>query len=84
VQVRLPSHLHPLSEAAFLDVRLVWDRAARHYTWHVVIEEGTKPAHPPAGDPTAAVDLGEIPPAALTDGKETVIITCRALWATAQ
>jgi putative transposase len=84
VQVPLPSNLLPLSQAAFLEVRLVWDRAARHYTWHVVIEDGTKPALPPSGDHTAAVDLGEIHPAALTDGKETVIITCRALRANAQ
>jgi putative transposase len=84
VQVPLPPNLHPLSEAAFLEVRLVWDRAARHYIWHMVIDDGTKPALPPSGDHTAAVDRGEIHPAALTDGKETVIITCRTLRANAQ
>ena len=36
------------------------------------------------GDQTAAVDLGEIHPAALTDGQETVMITCRALRANQQ
>ena len=84
VQVRVPSHLLSLPEAAFLEVRLVWDRAARHYTWHVVIEDGTKPVSPLPREHTAAVGLGEIHPAALTDGQETVIISCRALRANAQ
>src|SRR5215472_10576055 len=63
VQVRLPTNLAPLPAAAFLEVRLVWDRAARHYNWHVVVEDGSKPVSPSPGDHTAAVDLGEIHPA---------------------
>lgn len=77
VQVRLPTNLTPLPAAAFLEVRLVWDRAARHYNWHVVVEDGSKPVSPSPGGHTAAVDLGEVHPAALTNGKETVIISCR-------
>ena len=84
VEVTLPSNLLPLPAAAYLEARLVWDRAARHYTWHLVIEDGTKPAPASPGNQTAAVDLGEIHPAAMTDGQETVIITCRALRANAQ
>jgi putative transposase len=84
VGVSLPSNLLPLPQEAFLEVRLVWDRAARHSTWHLVVEDGSKPEPPPLGDRTAAVDLGEIHPAALTDGQETVIITCRALRANQQ
>ena len=84
VKVALPSHLLALPDTAFLEVRLVWDRAAQHYTWHVVVEDGGVPEPAPKGDQTAAVDLGEIHPAALTDGQETVIITCRALRANAQ
>lgn len=84
VAVRLPDNLLPLPAAAFLEARLVWDRAARHYSWHLVVEDGTKPAPVPPGDHTAAGDLGEIHPAAVTDGQETVIITCRALRANAQ
>ena len=83
-QVSLPSTLVDLPAAAFLEARLVWDRAARRYTWHVVVENGRKPLTPPPGDHTAAVDLGEIHPAAVTDGKEAVIITCRALRANTQ
>lgn len=84
VNVALPPNLLPLPAAAFLEVRLVWDRAARHYPWHLVVEDGTKPAPAPPGDHTAAVDLGEIHPAAVTDGQETVIFTCRALRSNAQ
>jgi hypothetical protein len=35
VQVVLPPNLTSLKTAAFLEIRLVWDRAARHYNWHV-------------------------------------------------
>lgn len=84
IQVRLPSTWLSLAAEAFLEVRLVWDRAARHYTWHVVIEAGTQPTPAPPGNHTAAIDLGEIHPAAVTDGRETVIFTCRALRANAQ
>jgi putative transposase len=81
--VLLPPTLLALPAAAFLEVRLVWDRAAQHYSWHVVVEDGVQAA-PAPGTKTAAVDLGEIHPAALTDGRETVIISCRALRANAQ
>jgi hypothetical protein len=37
------------------------------------------PTPAPPSDQTAAIDLGEIHPAAVTDGKETVIFSCRAL-----
>jgi putative transposase len=66
-----------------VEVRLVWDRAARHYAWHVVIEDDGQ-ASAPSGEAVGACDLGEIHPAALTDGKETAIITCRALRANQQ
>jgi len=83
VSVLLPPTLVALPATAFLEVRLVWDRAAQHYSWHVVVEDGVQPL-PAPGTNTAAVDLGEIHPAALTDGKLTCIITCRALRANAQ
>jgi putative transposase len=75
--------LLPLPQTAFLEVRLVWDRVSHHYAWHLVIEDGKVP-EPPPGPAVAAVDLGEIHPAAVTDGKETVIISCRALRSNAQ
>jgi putative transposase len=83
VELPLPSNLLALPKSALLEVRLVWDRAARHYTWHLVIEDRCQ-ASPPPGETVGACDLGEIHPAALTDGKETVIITCRAIRANQQ
>jgi putative transposase len=84
VLVRLPDNVLDLEAPTFLEARLVWDRAVRHYGWHLVVDDGLKPAPPPPADHPAAVDLGEIHPAAVTDGKETVIITCRALRANQQ
>lgn len=83
VEVALPPHLAHLPVSAFLEARLVWDRAARHYMWHLVSEDG-RAAEPARGVAVVAVDLGEIHPAALTDGQETVIITCRAMRANQQ
>jgi putative transposase len=77
--VSLPPQLLSLPAPAFREARLVWDRVSRHYTWHLVIEDGMPPAPAPPGDQTAAVDLGEIPPATATDGRQTRIFTCRAL-----
>jgi putative transposase len=78
VAVPLPSHLLSSPVAAFLEARLVWDRAEHHYMWHLVIEDGEE-ATPAPGSAVVAVDLGEIHPAACTDGKQTVIIACRAM-----
>jgi putative transposase len=83
VMVPLPDNVLDLEAPTFLEARLVWDRATRHYGWHLVVEDGRKPDPPPLIDHTAAIDLGEIHPAAVTDGKEAVIITCRALRANA-
>jgi putative transposase len=79
VMVPLPPQLVSLSLAAYREARLVWDRAAQHYAWQLVVDDGVPPAPAPPGDQTAAIDLGEIHPAAVTDGTETVIFTCRAL-----
>jgi putative transposase len=83
VSLPLPSNLVMLPVLSCLEARLVWDRASRHYNWHLVIEDGQQP-DPAPGTKTAAVDLGEIHPAALTDGTETCIVTCRALRANQQ
>jgi len=83
VSVLLPPTLLALPATAFLEVRLVWDRATQHYSWHVVVEDGAPPL-PAPGTSTAAVDLGEIHPAAVTDGKQTCIISCRVLRANQQ
>jgi putative transposase len=80
----LPPHLIALSKARFLEARLVWDQAARHYSWYLVVEDGNTPEPLSLEENTTSIDLGEIHPASLTDDKETAIITCRALRANQQ
>lgn len=86
VQVTLPENFAAYPASAYKQVELVWDRAARHYRWHVTLEDGAE--RPPSpGRNIVAVDLGEIHPAALTDladGHEAVVITARRLRATHQ
>jgi len=78
IVVPLPPNLAPLPPEAFKEVRLVWDKAGYHYQWHVVIEDGQRPS-PAPGQGVAAVDLGEIHPAAVADGEEVLIVSARAL-----
>jgi putative transposase len=60
-----------------LEVRLVYDRKARRYAWHVVAENGMQPKAAPGAN-IVSVDLGEIHPAVVGDTEEATIITCRA------
>lgn len=83
VRVSLPGNLSGYPASAYKQVELVWDRAARHYAWHAALEDGTQPTSAP-GERVAAVDLGEIHPATLTDGNEAVVICARRLRATYQ
>jgi putative transposase len=78
VRMRLPDTLPSRTARDIREVRLVWDRVARHYTWHLVMETGIAPKSAP-GTNTVAVDLGEIHPAAITDGQQTTIVTARVL-----
>jgi putative transposase len=66
-----------------LEVRLVYDLKQRRYFWHLVLDDGQEPV-PAAGDRTAAIDLGEIHPVAITDGEEACIVSCRELRSIAQ
>ena len=83
VQLAVPPTHVALPTAAFLEVRLVWDRAARHYTWHLVVEDGRLPDPPAPGGTIAAVDLGEIvarlPSPTLPQKTSTVALGAR-LW----
>jgi len=75
LRVRLPDDF---SAGVIREVRLVYDRAGRHYRWHLVVDDGRTP--PPApGSKVAGVDLGEVHPAAMTDGQEAVVVSARAL-----
>jgi putative transposase len=83
LQVRLPEKLQRLEPTSFLEMRLVWDKAGRHYQWHAVIEDGTT-ADPAPGSNVAGIDLGEIHPAAASDGSELVIFSARQLRSLSQ
>jgi putative transposase len=78
ILVPLPPAVAALPNTAFHEMRLVWDRAAHHYTWHLVLDDGLMPQIPP-GSSIVACDLGEIHPAALTDGQGACVISARAL-----
>jgi putative transposase len=74
VEVPIPERLRDCLR--FLEVRLVYDKYARRYTWHVVVENGLKPK-PAPGDNVVSVDLGEIHPAVVGDKERAIVITCR-------
>ena len=78
VHVVLPAHLAALPARCFVEMRLVWDRVAWRYTWHLVVDDGLTPV-PTTTTGVAGVDLGEVHPAALTDGTDATIIACREL-----
>lgn len=75
--------LAALAPSSFSEVRLVWDKAARHYAWHAIVDDGITPTVTTATG-IAGVDMGEIHPAALTDGVHAAVISCRALRSTTQ
>ena len=67
----------------FLEVRLVYDKKARRYFWHIVVENGKQPKPSPGGN-VVAVDLGEIHPAVVGDEAVATVITCRERRAQSQ
>jgi putative transposase len=83
LEVPLPSHLAGLGEAAFREMRLVYNKATRRYEWHLVIEDG-QVAEPVDGKHVVAGDLGEIHPITLADDAQAQVIACRELRATRQ
>ena len=74
ITIALPAHLAALLRV--LEVRLVFDKKARRYTWHVVVENGTQPKAAPGGN-VVSVDLGKVHPAVVGDTQEATMITCR-------
>lgn len=74
IAIALPDSLW--SALKFVEVRLVFDKKARHYNWHIVLENGIA-AKPAPGNNTVSVDPGEIHPAVVGDEYRSTIITCR-------
>ncbi len=81
VVVALPPTLVSLPPAAYVEMRLVYNRVGRRYQWHLVVDDGIQPPLT-AGDQTLAADLGEIHPAAIANEQgDVVIFTARELRA---
>ncbi|MCI0712992.1 MAG: transposase [Chloroflexi bacterium] len=83
IRVALPDYLHDLPDDAFTEMKLVYNPASHHHEWHLVITVDV-PQSESLGTNVAAADLGEVHPAALTDGEEAVVISCRQLRAQKQ
>ncbi len=83
ILVDLPAHLAALPPDAFRQVQLVYSHATNRSCWHITIADGSVPAAC-AARKVMAVDLGEIHPAACTNGEQATIIACRELRANAQ
>jgi putative transposase len=81
IVIALPAELRDARR--FLEVRLVYDKAARRYAWHVVHENGKAPK-PAPGSNVVSIDLGEIHPAVVGDEHEATVITCRERRAESQ
>jgi putative transposase len=81
ISIPLPPQLRAVVRV--LEVRLVYDRCARRYTWHLMVETGKSPKNA-TGSTTVAVDLGEIHPAAASDGQSAIVVCCRELRAKRQ
>jgi putative transposase len=74
IAVELPEEMRDLLRV--VEARLVYDRRAHRYTWHLSVENGKQPKAAP-GTNVVAVDLGEIHPAVVGDEQQATIITCR-------
>lgn len=83
IRVQLPEPLHGLPAEAFCEMRLVYNLASRPYEWHLVVDNAVE-IHPTTNTNVAAIDLGEIHPATITDGTEAVVVSCRQLRAQSQ
>lgn len=80
VRVELPTEL---LGCEFVEARLVFNRKASKYEWHFVVDDGVEPTMRVEGC-TVAVDMGEIHPAACTNGVDSLVVSCRELRATGQ
>ena len=74
IVIDLPESLW--SMLRFVEVRLVFDKQARQYVWHVVAENGQQAKIATATN-VVSVDPGEIHPAVVGDESSSTVITCR-------
>lgn len=74
IEIALPESLHNVLQV--LEVRLVFDKQSRRYSWHIVVENGKQSKVAP-GNNVVSVDPGEIHPAVIGDENSATIIVCR-------
>ena len=60
----------------FVEVRLVFERKSRRYTWHIVLENGKQPQHR-LGTNTVSVDAGRDSSCRHRGCHSATVITCR-------
>jgi len=80
IRVQLP---FDLQNATFVEARLVYNRKTSRYEWHFVVDDCLEPAMRTTGA-SVAVDMGEIHPAACTDGNTALVLSARELRSTGQ
>lgn len=61
-----------------LEVRLVYEKRAAKYFWHLVVENGKQPKEN-TEENVVSIDMGEIHPAVIGDEEEAIIIACRKM-----
>lgn len=80
IRVELPADIAQLE---FVEARLVYNKRSSHYEWHFVADDGIEPELKTEGS-IVAVDMGEIHPAACTNGVDAIVISARELRANGQ
>jgi putative transposase len=80
VRVELPE---ALSGKEFVEARLVYNKRSSKYEWHFVVDDGIETSMRAEGC-VVAVDMGEIHPAACTNGTDALVVSARELRSTGQ
>ena len=84
VRIKLDVQLSGLDQSAFKEAKLVFNHNSKKYDWHLVVDDGLEPPERNEWTNVAAVDLGEIHPAVVSDQTQAVVFSARELRATVQ
>jgi len=81
--VPLPTPLLQQPSLCLKEARLVYNRDAHHYEWHLVVDDGMEVSWLSEGS-VMGIDLGEIHPAVLATQQQGILVSCRELRSTVQ
>jgi len=84
IEVQLPASLAGLPLCALVEVRLVYNKAAHRYEWHMVVDDGLAAPAQPTAPGVMAGDMGEVHPIVLSTEQQAEVIACRELRAVRQ